>query len=343
MINNNSKFGVGLWLILGFSLQACDSKSLDKQNNSNPNADAPEEVVFSRMPSGTCSNQAPSGELVATRIPATTTTSEVTSLYEGPVWINGALYFSDFSFTEGFPSRIQKLYISGKMTLFMDDSGSNGLAADAQGNIIAATHKFKGVSLYDVKTGKRTSLASQFEGNVFNSPNDLTMTRDGVLYFTDPDYQKDAAPGGQNKTRVYRVSQDGKVTVVEEGLYNPNGIALSPDEKYLYVVGNQPLSKLGELRKYKIVDSVPQEGVIIATGLNVPDGMAVDCAGNIYVAEHLARQVRVYTSEGQELANIKVDANVTNVAFGGDENKTLFITGAGAVWKIDLNISGSAY
>lgn len=333
MIKNNSIIYKSFWLAMGFSLVACDSQSTSSQSTSS-------QVVFNRMPLGACSNQPPSGELTATRIEAANTTRTEPGLYEGPVWINDALYFSDFTFGEGFPSRIQKLDASGKMSVFMEDSGSNGLAADAQGNLIAGTHKYKSLSKYDINSRERKTVAEKFNDNLFNSPNDLAITTDGTIYFTDPAYQRAAAPGGQDKTRVYRVATNGEATVVDEGLFNPNGISLSPDEKILYVVGNEAL---GELRKYEIVDGIPQAGTTIAKGINVPDGMAVDCAGNLYVTEHLGKQIRVYTPEGQQIATIKVDANVTNAAFGGPENKTLFITGAGAVWKIDLAISGSAY
>lgn len=337
MIKNNSIINKSLWLALGFSLVACDSQPISTQITQTNIAP---EVSFNRMPLGACSNQPPSGELTAVRIEAANTTRTEPGLYEGPVWIKDALYFSDFTFSEGFPSRIQKLDASGKVSVFIENSGSNGLAADAQGNLIAGTHKYKSLSKYNLKTLKRRSMAKQFNGDVFNSPNDLAITKEGVIYFTDPAYQRDAASGGQDRTRVYRVALDGDVTVVDDSLFNPNGISLSPDEKTLYVVGNE---SLGVLRKYEIVNGVPQAGVNIAKGINVPDGMAVDCAGNIYVTEHLGKQIRVFTPAGQQIAIIKVDANVTNAAFGGPENKTLFITGAGAVWKIDLAISGSAY
>jgi len=337
MIKNNSTLLKSFCLMTVFSVTACNSQAIQNQPLA---ASEKPEISFSRMPSGVCSNQSPTGELIATRIEAANTSRRGPSLYEGPVWIKDALYFSDFTFSKGFPARIQKLDASGKMSVFIDNSGSNGLAADAQGNLIAGTHKYKGLSRFDSNTGKRKTVVEKFNNNVFNSPNDLAITKDGTIYFTDPDYQRDAAPGGQDKTRVYRVATNGEVTVVDDTLANPNGISLSPDEKILYVVGNE---SLGELRKYAIVDGIPQAGITIAKGINVPDGMAVDCAGNIYVTEHLGKQVRVYTPEGQQIATIKVDANITNAAFGGPENKTLFMTGAGAVWKIDLAIAGSAY
>lgn len=282
---------------------------------------------------------APSGELVAERILSANTTRTEPGLYEGPVWIKDAFYFSDFIHSGIFPSRIQKLDANGVVTTLIDDSGSNGLAVDAQGNIVAGTHKFKSISRYSL-AGERTNLVDQFEGNVFNSPNDLTIAKDGTIYFTDPAYQRAAAPGGQQKTRVYRAGIDGKVTVVDDTIFNPNGISLSLDEKTLYVAGGEGQ---GIVRSYSIVDGVPQAGTDFITGLTGPDGMTLDCHGNLYVTEHSAHRVRVFTPQAQHIATIAVDANITNAAFGGADGKTLFLTGAGALWKLKLDVTGLPY
>ncbi|TFW13274.1 SMP-30/gluconolactonase/LRE family protein [Duganella callida] len=286
-----------------------------------------------------CSGKAPSGELTATRI-AAANSSRATQLYEGPVWIKDALYFSDFTSDPGFPSRIMKLDASGKVSVAIADSGSNGLAVDNDGNILAATHKYKSVSRYTLD-GKRSDVVSQFNGNVFNSPNDMAMAADGTLYFSDPDFQRSAAPGGQDKTRVYRVAKDGKVTVVEDTLKNPNGVSLSPKGDVLYV--NGMVGDHGVLRSYAIVNGVPQSGKDLVEKLGIPDGMVVDCYGNIYVTEHTDHRLRVFTPAGKQIATIKVDANVTNAAFGGADGKTLYITGAGAVWQLKLDVTGSPY
>ncbi|MYM36562.1 SMP-30/gluconolactonase/LRE family protein [Duganella sp. FT94W] len=287
-----------------------------------------------------CGGQPPSGELSATRIAAANSTRGEPGLYEGPVWIKDALYFSDFTFGPGFPSRIMKLDASGKLSVAIADSGSNGLATDGAGNILAATHKFKSVSLYTLD-GKRSDVVGKFEGKVFNSPNDLALAADGTLYFSDPDYQRAAAPGGQEKTRVYRVGTDGKITVVDDTLTNPNGVSLSPKGDVLYV--NGMVGEHGVLRAYAIVNGVPQAGKDLVDKLGVPDGMAVDCYGNLYVSEHTDQRLRVFTPAGKQIATIKVDANVTNAAFGGADGKTLYITGAGAVWQIKLDVTGSPY
>jgi gluconolactonase len=316
-----------------FGLSACEQKKSEPVVTATvPSSSAPAQVA-------SACGVAPSGDLVAERIPGANSTRTEPSLYEGPVWIKDALYFSDFVTTGTFPSRIQKLDANGVMTTLIDDSGSNGLAVDAQNNIVAGTHKYKSLSRYTL-SGERTNVADKFEGNVFNSPNDLTITKDGTIYFTDPAYQTAAAPGGQDKTRVYRVANDGKVTVVDDTIHNPNGVALSLDEKTLYVEGGDDH---GVLRAYPIVDGVPQTGKDLLTDLVVPDGMALDCHGNIYLTEHLAHRMRVVTPEGKQIATISVDANLTNAAFGGEDGKTLFLTGAGAVWKLKLDVTGTPY
>jgi gluconolactonase len=285
-----------------------------------------------------CSGKPPSGELTAQRVESVRPSRSEAGLYEGPVWVKDALYFSDFSFGAGFPSRIRKLAADGSVSTVLEDSGSNGLAVDAKGDLIVGTHKHKALSRYVLASGTRSAVALRYKGAVFNSPNDIAIAADGTLYFTDPDYQKAAAPGGQPVTGVYRVGTDGKVTLVDGSLYNPNGIALSPGGDTLYVNANK-----GLLRAYPIVKGIPQQGRDLVTGLVIPDGMALDCHGNLYVTEHTAKRVRVFTPSGKQLATIHTDANITNAAFGGADGKTLYLTGAGAIWQIRLDVSGTPY
>jgi gluconolactonase len=312
-----------------FGLVACEQKKSEPATNN-------EATSTSAVSTNAC-GLAPTGDLSAQRITGANTKRTEPSLYEGPAWIKDALYFSDFVHSGTFPSRIQKLDSKGVMTTVIEDSGSNGLAVDAQGNIVAATHKYKSLSRYTL-SGERTALVGEYNGNAFNSPNDLTITKDGTIYFTDPDYQRAAAPGGQEKTGVYRVAVDGTVTVVDDTLKNPNGIALSLDEKILYVSSGE-----GIVRAYPIENGVPQTGNDLITGLAGPDGMTLDCHGNIYATEHNAQQVRVFTPTGDSIAAISVDDKITNAAFGGPQGKTLFLTGAGAVWKINLDVTGLPY
>jgi len=298
--------------------------------------------VAAALPAGalaaSCSGKPPSGELKAERIAAIKPTRSEPGLYEGPVWIKDALYFSDFSFSEGFPSRVRKFSPDGTVSTAIEDAGSNGLAVDANGALIAATHKFKAMSRYDIATGRRADVATRFQGQVFNSPNDIAIAADGTIYFTDPGYQQAAAPGGQPVTGIYRIATDGTVTLVDGTRKNPNGIALSLNGDTLYVNASD-----GAVRAYPIKDGVPQQGHDLIKGIENGDGMTLDCHGNLYVTEHRPKRVRVFTPQGRALATIRTDANVTNVAFGGADGKTLYITGAAAVWQVRLDVTGLPY
>ena len=282
--------------------------------------------------------RAPSGDLVATRI-AAADGDGAGGLYEGPVWTGDVLYFSDFRFSDGFPSKIRRLTADGRLETAIEASGSNGLALGQDGALVAATHDRKELSRYDLVDGARMRIVGEYQGQPFNSPNDLVVGDDGTIWFTDPDFQRAAAPGGQEKTRVYRVGSDGVATVVDDSIANPNGIALSPNGRTLYVAGG---GEQGVLRAYPIADGQAGPGRDLVSTV-VPDGLAVDCLGNIYLTEHIQRRVRVISPQGEQLATIAVDANVTNAAFGGPQRRTLYLTGAGAVWSIELDVAGLPY
>jgi len=283
------------------------------------------------------SYSAPLGVFEAERITAANFNEP--GLYEGPVWMGDKLLFSRFSFDAGFPSNILS-YDGETVSLVLEDVGSNGLALDNQQQLLAGTHKYKAISRFYLDGTPRQDLAGEYRNNKFNSPNDLTMSARGDIYFTDPDFQRSAAPGGQDATRVYRIDPAGQVSVVDDTIANPNGISLSPDERTLYVTGG---GEDGYVRAYPLDNGKPGKARTLLADVTVPDGMAIDCLGNIYLTEHTKQRVRVITPEGKEIANIKVDANVTNAAFGGKDGKTLYLTGAGALWSIELMVAGLPY
>jgi gluconolactonase len=191
----------------------------------------------------------------------------------------------------------------------------------------------------DLKT--ISDIAAKFEGKSFDSPNDLVFRSDGNLYFTDPDFQA-GSHKDQKSTNVYRVSPSGEVSVVDATINNPNGIALAPDESALYVAGNL---EQGFVKRYPIApDGSVGEGSLLIAHVVVPDGMVFDCAGNLYVTEHTQRRVRVFAPTGNEVATISgMDKNVTNVAFGGTDRTTLFITTTGGLYEIELPVPGLPY
>jgi gluconolactonase len=177
-------------------------------------------------------------------------------------------------------------------------------------------------------------------GKHFNSPNDLTVRSDGTVYFSDPDWQSAGRPNETMMTGVYRITPDGVVELVDGSLQKPNGIALSLDEKTLYLG-----SAGSEIWKYPVNadGSVGQKSVFARPGGS--DGLGIDCAGNLYVTG--GNSVKVYAPNhdpnAQPLGTIMVSTTTSNVAFGGADRKTLFITAGNTLYSIVLQVPGLPY
>ncbi len=331
--------------------------------NQAPQVDAPSEEVVETNPvwkglaaqvcSGSDFPPPVAGEVRASLIPNTQPTAldpkdDEFHLYEGPVWLDGVLYFSDFRTTPGFPSRILRYSPAPTasaeqgLSVALEDSGTNGLALDAMGShLMGARHSSKSVVRFATGPELPRDVAAVYEGKPFNSPNDLVSRSDGNVYFTDPDFQA-GSTRSQATTNVYRIDPTGQVSVIDSSIANPNGIALSLDESTLFVAGNL---EAGYLKRYPIAaNGAVGEGEIVLQPVVVPDGLVLDCAGNIYVTEHTSKRVRVLSSEGEELGRITgMDHNVTNVAFGGRDRKTLYITTTGALYELELPVPGLPY
>ena len=270
---------------------------------------------------------------------------------EGPVWVaeRGYLLMSDMRAATG-PQRVQPSTMlrytpgSAGVETAVAESGSNGLALSPDGqSIVAATHDQRSVSRYRLTDFTREVLAADFQGAAFNSPNDVAVRSDGVVYFTDPDFQRGGradAMGG--RTSVFRVSA-GTVSLVDDGLRQPNGIALSPDGGTLYV---------GAYSENKIYSyPVRADG---STGTRTqfaaiagPDGGTIDCAGNVYWTSGADGLVHVLNPAGTELGTIASSRGTTNVAFGGADRQTLFITsgrtGDSGLYSVRLGVPGYPY
>jgi gluconolactonase len=305
----------------------------------------------SGAPPGTCPVGAEYGSPLSS---ATTTATRIIggqAFLEGPVWVadHGYLLMSDMAAATG-PQRVQPSSIlrytpgSSAVETAIADSGSNGLALSPDGqSIVAATHDERSVSRYQLADSSREVVAADFLGAAFNSPNDVTIRSDGIVYFTDPDFQRGGrADAMRGRTSVFRVS-GGTVSQIDDGLREPNGIALSPDGGTLYV---------GAYSENKIYTyPVRADG---STGVRTqfasvagPDGVTLDCAGNVYWASGTDGLVHVFAPDGTELGTIASGAGTTNVAFGGDDRQTLFITsgrtGDSGLYSVHLGVPGYPY
>ncbi len=225
-------------------------------------------------------------------------------LTEGPTPApDGSIYFSDIPFGKDKGMILRFDPKTKKTTVFTDDSHkSNGLKFDARGFLIACEGSDEGgrcVSRWDVKTRRRSVLADRYQGKRFNAPNDLAIDRKGRIYFTDPRYLGDE-PRELEHRAVYRIDPDGKVIEVTHALEKPNGIALSPDQKTLYVADHNngtdridptaPAPKPGAMKVYRF--PLDADGLVKGPGQVLVDfgaesgcdGMTVDAKGHVYLA-----------------------------------------------------------
>lgn len=279
--------------------------------------------------------------------------------WEGAVWIGDSLYWSEIGSGDGSPPARIHRFTPGSQSFtpgLIQNTGSNGLAVDGQGNLVAATHDTGGIATFALSTGARGLFggpnAQMFNGQRFIAPNDLVLRSDGNLYFTDARFRGPARSPQNGATRVYRISAEGSVSVVEAGLVNPNGITLSPDGSTLYVSASSGTG----LRSYGLdASGAPGSGVDVPLNppLDAPDGMAVDCAGNVYATEHEARRITVLTAQGELIGSFggrqAFDSDINNLAFGGADGRTLFITTAiegttrGGLYAVQLAVPGLPY
>jgi gluconolactonase len=258
---------------------------------------------------------------------------------EGPVWVGKVLFVSDIDERNlGNGSLYRYTPATGQWEVVATKVGTNGLARhpDGAGVIVAACHDTPALFRIDPATGTRTLIAGtdSFEGKPFNEPNDLVVRNDGNIYFTDPKVQPGAkGRAGQGVMGYYRVSPAGAVTRIAVAP-QPNGIALSPDGRYLYVAGGFPLRR----------HEVAADGAVTATFVELAgsgsDGMGVDCAGNLYLTT--GNGVLVLGPDGKSIGSIAVPSSgfITNVAFGGDDARTLFITTRNAVHQLRVEVPG---
>jgi gluconolactonase len=262
---------------------------------------------------------------------------------EGAVWSDtlGAFLFSEMDFAHegknGPPAKIHKLVLPSSVEVFIAESGSNGLAIDEQG-LVAATHDTQTLSRFDLGTKARSVFAADYRGKHFNSPNDVALHSKGYAYFSDPDWQLGERKNETGVTGVYMRQPTGEVVLIDGSLDKPNGVTLSPDETRLYVG-----SASGVVQWYPVLadGSVGKREALAE--VKEPDGMAVDCAGRLYVASHSAGEVVVLSPEGQVLSIIKVAPRATNVAFGGADHKTLLITAGTGVYSVPSSTPGFPY
>ncbi len=297
-------------------------------------------------------------------------------LTEGPaVAPDGSVYFTDMPFGAD-PGMILRFDPqTRKTTVFTADSGkANGLTCDANGDLVAcegADYGGRRVSRWNTKTGKSTTIADKFQGKKFNAPNDLCIDKQGRIYFSDPRYLGEE-PRELEHRAVYRINTDGSVVEITHECEKPNGVALSPDQKTLYVGDHNngtdkidptaPTPKPGAMKVYAFplgpdgLVNGPRKTIVDFGVENGCDGICVDTQGNIYLTCRSLKRpgLMVIDPTGKELAFVPTGPpNQTagkdkepvgmpsNCEFGiGPEDTMLYLSIDKSLYRIRLKVAG---
>lgn len=252
---------------------------------------------------------------------------------EGPLWHpEGFLIFSDI------PASIIYKWTPGnpESEVFIEPSGnSNGIKSLPDGTIIVAQHAGR-VSIV-TEDLQLEPIAEQYDGKRLNSPNDIAVRSDGLIYFTDPDFGVSDENKELDFQGVYRINSDGSLTVVYDEFALPNGLVFTPDENYLYVNN----SATGDIRRFEVIENGDLgESILFANigemgRLGGADGMVVDSAGRLYTTG--PNGFIVFDEDGQQLHQIRFDKQITNLAWGGEDGNDLFITSRDDVLRLRVN------
>lgn len=260
--------------------------------------------------------------------------ASVSTATEGPVWHkDGFLLFCG--------DGMIKKWDPGEYVTTWRSIGANGLTFDPDGKLVACVPEDRRVVRIE-EDGSLTTIADQYMGKKLNCPNDLCIRSDDMIFFTDPDYTFLTGARSELPPAVYKVLPGREPLKIVDTLVNPNGIALSPDEKKLYVA--DPEESMPWIAKPSYhgvrVFEVAEDGSLSNEKQFAPtvcDGVKVDREGNVYLS---VGSVVVYSPEGKLKEVIRVPEFILNLAFGDADNKTLYMTAGNSVYKVRVQHPG---
>jgi len=280
---------------------------------------------------------------------------------EGPAWIADGHYllFNDvpqntmhrWSEREGATRFLTPSGYAGQDTEGLREAGANGLEAEPGGTVLLADSGSRLIARFDPASKQRTTLAATYGGKRFNSPNDIARRGDGVVFFTDPPYglkDIDESPLKEQPVNgVYRLDRDGSVHLVDGALKFPNGVALSPDQRTLYVANSDPdhpvwmayrIDARGDVLDRRVFADASD--LIAAGASGAPDGLTVSRDGHLFASA--PGGLLVMDADGKRLGLIETGARVSNATFG-DDGRTLYLTSHTFVARVRVNAVGVGF
>ena len=256
---------------------------------------------------------------------------------EGPLWYSGGYWI----FVDIRTSRIYKLEPGGQPEVIRENSDqSNGMTFDMQGRLLICEMESRQLNRWE-DDGSFTIVADRWNGKRLNRPNDVVCASDGSIYFTDPSLRMEPYEKEQRFNGVYRVAPDGRLNRVITDFEFPNGLALSPDERILYVANSRPdmfikaydVHPTGSVTNGRIFADLKLEGLE-----GVPDGFKVDVEGRVYSTG--PGGCWVFSPAGEHLGTIELPEIPANCAFGGPDYKTLFFTARTGIYSVRTTTAG---
>ncbi|MCU1262020.1 MAG: gluconolactonase [Bryobacterales bacterium] len=251
---------------------------------------------------------------------------------EGPVWSkDGFLIFSDI-----YNSRIMKLAAPGNPVIYRNyTNAANGNTLDAEGRLYSCERDGRRVTRME-KDGRLTVIASEWQGKRLNSPNDVAVRRDGHIYFSDPASKAVLEPQQLGFNGVYHITPQGAISLISSKMKRPNGVAIAPDGRTLYVADS-------EERKILAYDldangDASRERVFLSGIEGTPDGFRVAENGNLYIA---CKGIAVYTPAGKLIRMTEFPETPANCAFGDKDLRTLYVTARTSVYRMRIPDRGS--
>jgi len=275
---------------------------------------------------------------------------------EGPVWLrkDALLLFSDppanvmraWCRKYGLREFLRPSGLANPDPKLIREAGSNGLGLDRKGRLIIADSGDRALVRYDIAKKTRTTLADRYQGQRFNSINDVHVARNGAIWFTDPPYGLaglDASPLKEAKQNgVYRWDPDGKMSLIDGTLPFPNGVALSPNEKQLFVSVSDPQSPRVMIYDLDANGMPRARGVWLDAkpmlpGPGLPDGMKIAADGTHF--QSVPGGMGIFTPDAELLGLIETGFPIANCAFGED-GRSLFLTANDRVLMVRLRLNG---
>jgi gluconolactonase len=251
---------------------------------------------------------------------------------EGPVWSarEGHLLFSDIP-----ANQIFKIDAKGRTIVRENSGGANGNAYDDKGRLYTCESRGRRVVRIDKRGGAPEVLAASFEGKKLNGPNDIVVTKNEHVYFTDPAFGEADEKRELPFYGVFHISSKGVMEAVLKWQTRPNGVAVSPDGKILYVTNSDERN----VRAYDLGKDggLENERILIAKTDGVPDGVEVDAQGNLFVA---AKGVQIYSPAGKLVTTIELAEKPSNLVFGDGSMQTLYVTARSTVYRILMETKG---